>query len=125
MEVWIIGADHWTRAYLRAELIERGHDALGFVNVRDAVVRAAARRTPPALIVVDLHEQPLDEKLAAALFGLGAPVIAVAGAAEADDEAIRALPWAALLRRPLTIGTIADEVAAYAWRRRSEGVPVD
>jgi len=109
--VWIIGSDQWTRAYLRAELIERGYDAVGFVAARDAVVRLmVARAKRPALIVLDLHDQALDEKVAAALFREGVPIVGVAGAAESDDEKLRALPWARLLRRPITIGSIADEV---------------
>src|SRR5689334_9573424 len=37
--VWIVDAEHWPRAYLRAELIERGYDAVGFVGVREALAR--------------------------------------------------------------------------------------
>ena len=32
--VWIIDVDQWPRAMLRAELIERGYDAVGYVTVR-------------------------------------------------------------------------------------------
>ena len=40
--VWIVDADHWPRAELRALLIERGYDAIGFESLVDAVLRAAA-----------------------------------------------------------------------------------
>jgi hypothetical protein len=63
---------------------------------------------PPALIVIDLQDQPVTEPLLAALFAFGAPVIAVAGAA---DEPLRAHPWSSWLRRPLTLGTIADAIS--------------
>jgi hypothetical protein len=110
-EIWIIGSDQWPRASLRAELIERGYDATGFVTIRDAIVRLIVDRgRRPALIVCDLHEQGLDEKLAAALFREGVPVVAVAGVPEADDEAVRTLPWRAFLRRPLTLRAIAETV---------------
>ena len=33
--IWIIDAEQWPRALLRAELIERGYDAVGYVTVRD------------------------------------------------------------------------------------------
>ncbi len=113
--VWVIGSDLWPRAYLRAELIERGYDAVGFVTVRDAVINLyMQRQRPPALIVCDLHEQAFDERLAGALFKAGVPVLAVGGAPEADDARVRNLPWAAFLRRPITIGTVADTVARLA-----------
>lgn len=113
--VWVIGADLWPRAYLRAELIERGYDAVGFVTVRDAVINLYMQRQHlPALIVCDLHQQAFDERLARALFKAGVPVLAVGGAPEADDDRVRRLPWAAFLRRPITIGTVADTVTRLA-----------
>ena len=51
--IWIVAADHWPRALLRAELIERGYDATGFATLEDAVRRLMlppARR--PALLVL-------------------------------------------------------------------------
>jgi len=109
--IWIIGCDWWPRAYLRAELIERGHDAVGFITIRDAVITLTlGRARPPALLVCDLHGQALDRALARGLFQAGAPIIAIAGNVEADDGWIRGLPWAAFLRRPITIGAVADLV---------------
>ena len=56
--VWIVSADQWPRAYLRAELIERGYDATGFVSLKDAVIRLMlARSQRPGLLVIDLHDQ--------------------------------------------------------------------
>jgi hypothetical protein len=102
----VIGADRGPRAALRAELIERGHDAIGFETLRDAVL---AGRLPgaqrPALIVIDLQDQPIDARLLDALFATGARIIAIAGAA---DERLHARPWARWLRRPLTLGAVAD-----------------
>jgi hypothetical protein len=112
--VWIVDADHWPRAYLRAELIERGYDAVGFVTLRAALARLATlrfrRAGRPELIVVDLHELAVDDPLLAGLRRAGAPVLGVADAAAAADPLVRGFPWAALLRRPLTIGDIADVV---------------
>ena len=52
-KVWIVSADQWPRAYLRAELIERGYDAVGFVTMKDALIRLMlARSRRPALLVV-------------------------------------------------------------------------
>jgi hypothetical protein len=107
--VWIVNVDHWPRAYLRAELIERGYTAVGFVAVKDAIFRlivSPAER--PALLVVDLHGQTLDDKQSNALLHRRVPVIAIA---DAPSSAI-APPglFVEILRRPLTIGAIADAV---------------
>jgi hypothetical protein len=107
--VWIIDAEQWPRASLRAELIERGHEAVGFVTALDALTRLALRREPPALAVIDLGGQPSNPGPLDALLRAGFPVLAIGGAAWATDS-LRARSWAAFLRRPLTVGAIADEV---------------
>jgi hypothetical protein len=40
--VWIIDAEQWPRALLRAELIEAGYEAIGFVRLALAQWRAGA-----------------------------------------------------------------------------------
>jgi hypothetical protein len=95
---------------LRAELIERGYDATGFVTLEDAVrrlVRAPARR--PALLVLDRHDQTVDERTAALLARRRVPVLVVADIAHAGGQAIGDV--VATLRRPVTIGEVADAVA--------------
>jgi hypothetical protein len=110
--VFVVGADHWPRAYLRAELIERGWDAVGFVALRDCLSRLIAAPLPrPRAIVVDLAGEDADDRLLAAVFRKGIPMIAVAGAEQASSSRLRRLPWAVFLRRPVTIGAIADVVA--------------
>lgn len=117
----MIGAERGPRAALRAELIERGHDAIGFETLRDAVL---AGRLPgahlPALVVIDLLEQSVDDRWFDALFAMGAHVIAVAGVVDEGDARLRARPWARWLRRPTTLGAIADAVAAVATGHRAE-----
>jgi hypothetical protein len=111
--VWLIATERGPRAALRAELIERGYDAVGFETLRDAVLTGRLPGAPrPAVVTIDLHEQLADEALLDALFALGARVIAVAGTAETSDARLRARPWAAWLRRPITLGAIADAVVA-------------
>jgi hypothetical protein len=116
----IIGANHWPRAYLRAELIERGHDAVGYVTIDDAL-RDVARLRPttpvPRLIVLDLLGQGADDAALAAVFRQGVPVVAVAGSTEAAQPAIRERRWAAFFQRPVTIGAIADFVDGAAKER--------
>jgi hypothetical protein len=109
--VWIVGADHWPRAYLRAELIERGYDAVGFVTVGDAVATLALRpERRPRLAAIDLQGQALDPKQLAPLLRGGFPVLALGGIGEWGTESVRHLPWASLLRRPVSIGAVADEI---------------
>jgi DNA-binding response OmpR family regulator len=109
--VWIVDADQWPRAYLRAELIERGYDAVGFATLREAVAELTpARSARPEVIVFDLHDQILDDKLAVALFGEGIPIVALGGNVEWNDRRVRGRGWVAFLQRPITIGDIADRV---------------
>ena len=104
--IWIIDAEQWPRAMLRAELIERGFDAVGYVTVRDAIESLLLR--PPHAIVVDLRGQPL--ALVERLQTIGVPILIVAGTPEIND-----LPkerWEAVMRRPVSIGDIADRIGA-------------
>ena len=112
--VWLVGAERWPRALLRAELIERGYEASGFARLADLVSALPAAREPPVVIVLDLSGQALAPAALAALAATGIPVLAVAGATEAAAPAVRGFPWAALLRRPVTLGQIADAVARAA-----------
>jgi DNA-binding response OmpR family regulator len=109
--IWIVNAEHWPRAFLRAELIERGYDATGFVTLEDAVRRLRLMRAPerrPALVVLDRHEQAMDETTSEVLQSARVPVLAVADLAHPSDE--RRGPVVDVLHRPLTIGNIADAV---------------
>jgi hypothetical protein len=109
--VWIIDADHWPRACLRAELIERGYDAVGFVTVGDALAALALRpERRPLLAAIDLRGQSLNPKQLAPLLRGGFPVLAIGGISEWGTEAVRILPWTATLRRPLSIGVVANEI---------------
>ena len=110
--VWIVNSDHWPRAYLRAELLERGYDAEGFVTLTELLVRLALAPARPALVVLDLQgqrSQGSNDRQLTRLLGAGFPVLAIGGAAEWQDEGLRTRPWTRFLRRPLTIGEVADE----------------
>jgi hypothetical protein len=107
--VWIISSDHWPRACLRAELIERGYDATGFVALKDAVDRLMAvpsRR--PALLVIDLRGQIVDDILRNLLSRQGIPVLAINNAAYVGGDDYGRV--AAVLRRPITLGSIAEAI---------------
>ena len=93
---------------LRAELIERGFDAVGYITVRDAIESLPMRR--PEVIFVDLRGQPMP--LAERLLKLGVPVILLGGATELSD-----LPkgnWAEVLQRPISIGEIAEKIGTWS-----------
>jgi hypothetical protein len=115
--VWIIEQDHWPRASLRAELIERGYDAVGFESVDDAV---AALRVPwqprPGVVVVDLTGQRDTAAHLVPFSRLGTRLVAIGSAVEAPGEAARALPWSTWLQRPVSLGRVADAVEAQGPR---------
>jgi DNA-binding NtrC family response regulator len=106
--VWIIDPDQWPRAMLRAELIERGLDAVGYLRPADALAHLGARF--PDLIVIDLRDAT--REAVAQLFQLGVPVIGVA-AGKPEPEWLNAYKWGALLRRPISIGEIADRTVSF------------
>jgi hypothetical protein len=113
--VWIVDAEHWPRACLRAELIERGYHAVGFETVRDALTSLPLPGTPrPHVIVIDLAGQGLQRRQFERLARAGAALIGIAGgidlAHEPGSDSPQELPWTALLRRPLSLGAIADTV---------------
>ena len=105
--IWIIDSEQWPRALLRAELIERGFDAVGFVTVDDATKAIGTRF--PELIVVELRGISREE--VAELFEIGVPVIGIAGIPE--PVLLAEFKWGALLRRPISIDEIAETVANF------------
>jgi hypothetical protein len=107
--VWIVDAEHWPRAFLRAELIERGYDATGFATLEDAVRQLRLTRDRrPALLVLDRREQIMDERTSELLRLADIPVLAVADLGHPDGEPVA--PLVEVLHRPLTIGDIATAV---------------
>jgi len=107
--IWIVDAEHWTRACLRAELIERGYDAVGFEDVRDVLIQTALAPVRPALLVVTVPGQRPSDRQVDALKRNGFPIWVVGGTATSPHDPLVAVS-ARLLRRPLTIGAIADEI---------------
>jgi hypothetical protein len=109
--VWVIDRQQWARVYIRAELMERGYDVDGFEEVADAV--AALRniyRAKPLVMVLELAGlEPKAEELDI-LIHSGIGVIALAGEMDLNKKKINAIPWPHLLRRPFSIGEVADAV---------------
>jgi hypothetical protein len=106
--VWIVGVEHWPRACLRAELIERGYDAIGFETIGAVLLELArARAVPPRLLIVDLAGQDFAGGQLAALARTRRPIVGIAGAVERDQEVVRRFAWSALFVRPVSLGVIA------------------
>jgi hypothetical protein len=113
--IWIIDSQQWPRAYLRAESIERGFEAIGFIELADALaVLLHPAYAQPHLIILELRDQSIGRDELNILAGLPVPIIALGGAVELNAEWVKQFHWAAVLQRPFTIGQIADLVATLA-----------
>ena len=110
--VLLIMPDQWPRALLRAELRERGYDALGAPGLPAALAYpvSVTGRGPVGLVLVD-HAAlaPSVELLAPLLERHGHPVavLLASGTRSPPGDA-----WTRVLRRPLTIASVADAVAS-------------
>lgn len=108
--VWIIDAEQWPRTYLRAELIERGFDAVGYLSVDDASETVAWRF--PHLAVLELRG--VSRREVELLFKAGVPVVGIVS--HPAPEWLGDFPWAALLQRPVSIGEIAERVSTLTMK---------
>jgi hypothetical protein len=109
--VWVISGEPWPRACLRAELIQRGYDAIGFEAISTAhwaLNLPAALR--PSVTVIELSKLSDDQAGIIAFVRDAGRVIAVSGLMHAQSGDLQDLPWAALLIRPSSVGSVADAV---------------
>ena len=97
---------------VEAELIERGYDPYGFITIRDALDSLSWQPPPPKpeVIILELRDQDLTEQLIEAVRGLRIPTIILGGAAELNEHLVHARQWQVVLKRPVTLGMIADVV---------------
>jgi hypothetical protein len=108
--VWIVDSEHWQRACLRAELIERGYDAVGFETIRDALTSLAAGSPRPQVVIIDLKGQDVGAGQPSIFVPQGVALVGIAGAIEIAQRHVHELPWSSLLRRPISLGAVADVV---------------
>jgi hypothetical protein len=110
--LWVIDSEQWPRACLRAELIERGYDPYGFITIRDALDSLSWQPSAPKpeLIVLELRGQELTAQVVEAVRGLRVPTVVLGGAAELNEPFVQAQQWQVVLKRPVTLGKIADVV---------------
>ncbi len=105
--VWIISTEQWPRALLRAELIEDGYDAVGYLTAEQTL---EALRCPsaekPGAVILDLNGQTLTSSLLSALQHKAVPVILLGGSVELSDPLVDEFHQAAILKRPFAIGDV-------------------
>jgi DNA-binding NtrC family response regulator len=107
--IWIIDSEQWPRACLRAELIERGYEAVGFVRLGRALTSIrSGRRKFPGAIFLDLRGQAMNGADLEVLAATGIPVVLLSGSVKLDDELVQRLKTAVILKRPITLGKISD-----------------
>jgi hypothetical protein len=100
---------------LRAELIERGHDVVGHIRLSDALAVLRQGAGPrPQVILLELRGQELSMRDLCELSQSGIPTIILGGAIELNDPLIQRFRWTEILKRPVTIGEIADQVEKRA-----------
>ena len=94
--IWIISGLQWSRAILRAELIERGYEVVGYVALTPALVALAFPGTAkPGIILVELRDRA--QELAATL-AAGSGSLPPGGVpAGALEESVREQALSALL----------------------------
>ncbi|MGA2228271.1 MAG: response regulator [Syntrophobacteraceae bacterium] len=112
--IWIIDNNHWERANLRAVLIERGYEVEGFVSIFHALLMFYREKVEkPAVIVLESKNLQYQGAEPDELFRIGVPVILLSGVYE-DMELAQRHQWAAVLRRPFTIGQVGQTAERLA-----------
>ena len=100
--LWVIDAEQWPRACLRAELIERGYDPYGFITVADALDSLArAELSKPELIVLELRGQHLTDESIEAILNLGVHTIVIYGNSELNDPFLKKHNCPVAMKRPV------------------------
>lgn len=110
--VLIVSTEQWARAGLRAELRERGLDAVGVRDIPEALTQGHVQpgRGPVRMLVIE-HDTLCDDVHAGMLVRVRArlgdpPMILLAHATRETPPG----DWTLVLRRPVTIGELADAV---------------
>lgn len=102
--VFVVSQDWLLRAGVRAELRERGIEAIGMESA-DEVGRALANGTAPSAMVLDAGSTPARDRGVAALAGR-VPTILIAP----RIHSLPTLPAATILNRPVRIGEVVESV---------------
>jgi len=107
--VWVIDSQHWARACIRAELMERGCNVDGFEELAAAVTAFRDPfRAKPAIVVLELGGLEFRLNELNELIRSPIPLIALASELDLHREQLKDINWPHLLRRPFSIGELAD-----------------
>jgi DNA-binding NtrC family response regulator len=121
--IWIIDRQHWPRTLLRAELIERGFDAGGFEEITDALNELGKESAlRPRVIVVELREQERKQEHLDKLIQIGIPLIILGDETELSEQTLKMHQRVAVMKRPMTIGEVADMVEEIAENASDNGL---
>jgi hypothetical protein len=92
-------------------LIERGFDAVGYVELAQAL---AVLRQPdggkPGIIVLELRGLAFGRHELRALARAGIPTVLLGGAVELNEELVGEFEWAAVMQRPFAVGAVVAVV---------------
>src|SRR5215813_4736317 len=84
--LWVIDSEQWPRACLRAELIERGYDAYGFISIADALDWLSQGKSPkPEALILELRDQNLTDTIVESIRNLEIRTILLAGYPEINN----------------------------------------
>jgi DNA-binding NtrC family response regulator len=108
--LWIIDEEQWTRACLRAELLERGHDVIGFERMADALLALWRGDPVPAVVLIDVAGQHLDQRTLLAFRGRGSRLVGLVGGLQRQSELARSSAWDLVRARPVRLGDLADDI---------------
>jgi len=118
--LWVVDSEQWPRACLRAELIERGFDPYGFITISDALDSlSGTESSKPEVIILELREQNLTTELVQAIRNLRISTILLGGNAELNEPLIQQEKWEIVLKRPVSLGKIADVVQEIVSKQRT------
>jgi hypothetical protein len=109
--ILLVMPDHWQRVLLRAELIERGHDAIGAESVEDALLVPPSdiERGPVRVLVLD--QEAAEGALAPLLPALLARHLeARTLLLEHPTLAHSAGQWNRIVSRPVAVGEVASAI---------------
>jgi hypothetical protein len=103
--------DHWPRALLRAELIERGYDVVGAPDLSTALLSRPQEqgRAPVGVIVIDQDAwvEPQSRLVDLLVSRHRNPRLVLLARAQLEPPSI---PWDKIVRKPALIGQIASEI---------------
>lgn len=109
--LWVVDREQWPRACLRAELIERGYDPYGFILLDDALDYFSTGRSPkPKALILELWGQKLTSLSLQILQDLAIQTIVLGGSADLNDPLVQNRKWDVVLRRPFSLGEVADVI---------------